>query len=263
MPLMKNKEKDIIKFLYNAECNAQEIVKITDQYPKLTVKEAYSLQHGLLAHKIYENGTKRIGIKLGLTSKEKQKMMGVNEAIYGYLHSDMIAYEWEPIEYSPLIHPKAEPEIAFLLGEDLQGEDVTARDVISATKYVAPALEIIDSRFKDFRFTLADVIADNCSSAKFIVGSRWVSPGAIDLGNIGMVLSKNGKVIATGSSAAVLGNPVTAITWAVHQLASKGEGLKKGDVVLSGAMSKAIAFNSNDSIVAQFNNLGSVSLYCE
>ncbi|MBP1947136.1 2-keto-4-pentenoate hydratase [Virgibacillus litoralis] len=263
MSLITNKEKEIINYLYAAEQDAVEVIKVTDDYPELTIEEAYGLQDGLLAHKLVENGTKKIGLKLGLTSKAKQEMMGVNEAIYGVLHNDMLAYEWEPVVHAQLIHPKAEPEIAFFMDQDLKGADITEEDVINATKYVAPAIEIIDSRYKDFKFTLVDVVADNCSSAKFIVGSKWVSPDTVDLGNIGMVMTKNGKVAATGSSAAVLGHPATAITWAVHQLAARGKGLKKGDIILSGAMSGAIAFDSGDSIIAEFDNLGSVSMFCK
>lgn len=263
MTALTKKETDIVDYLYKAERDVQEVVKVTDEHPELTIKEAYEIQDGLLARKLAESGTKTIGVKLGLTSKAKQEMMGVNEAIYGYLHNDMLAYEWEPITYAELIHPKVEPEIAFLLAEDLQGENITAEDVLKATKYVAPALEIIDSRYKDFKFTLVDVVMDNCSSSKFVVGSKWVAPDAIDLANIGMVMSKNGQVEQTGSSAAVLGHPATAIAWAVNELGALGKGVKKGDIVLSGAMSEAIAFKAGDSIIAEFDGLGSVSLYCK
>ncbi|MGN7399580.1 2-keto-4-pentenoate hydratase [Cytobacillus praedii] len=263
MNLLTNRDKEIINYLFAAERDAREVSKVTDKFPELTIEDAYLIQDGLLARKRMEEGTKTVGMKLGLTSKAKQKMMGVNEAIYGYLHSDMLAFEWEPISFSQFIHPKVEPEIAFLLAEDLKGENITIEDVLKATKYVAPALEVIDSRYKDFRFTLNDVIADNCSSAKFFVGSKWVSPSAIDIGSIGMVLSKNGKLEQTGSSAAVLGHPAAAIAWAVNQLHTIGKGLRKGDIVLSGAMSEAIAFQSGDSVIAAFDGLGSVSMYCE
>ncbi|MFK9091983.1 2-keto-4-pentenoate hydratase [Bacillus salipaludis] len=263
MTLLTNKNKEIIEYLYTAERDVREVIKVTDEYPELTVKDAYELQSGLLARKLAEAGTKTVGVKLGLTSKAKQEMMGVNEAIYGYLHSDMLAFEWEAVCYSELIHPKVEPEIAFLLGKDLQGENVTEEDVLEATQYVAPALEVIDSRYKDFRFTLVDVIADNCSSAKFVVGSKWVSPSSLDLGNVGMVMSKNGVVAQTGSSTAVLGHPATAIAWAVNELGARGKGLKKGDIILSGAISEAIAFKPGDSVIASFEGLGSVSMYCK
>ncbi|WP_303969030.1 2-keto-4-pentenoate hydratase [Sporosarcina ureae] len=255
--------QEIVEYLYTAERDAREVIKVTDKYPELTIEEAYKLQDKLLERRLKENETKHVGVKLGLTSKAKQLMMGVDEAIYGYLHEDMLCLEWEPVKYSDLIHPKVEPEIAFLLGEDLEGEHITAEDVIKATKYVAPALEVIDSRYKDFKFTLVDVIADNCSSVKFVVGSKWLSPESIQLDSIGMVMTKNGKVEQTGSSAAVLGHPAEAIAWSVKELSKRGKGLKKGDIVLSGAMSEAIAFVSGDSIVAQFDGLGSVSMFCK
>ncbi|MEK4026390.1 2-keto-4-pentenoate hydratase [Sporosarcina sp. FSL W7-1283] len=263
MTVLTDREKEIVDYLYTAERDAREVVKVTDKYSELTIEEAYELQDRLLERRLRENKTKNVGVKLGLTSKAKQVMMGVDEAIYGYLHADMLSTEWEPINYSDLIHPKVEPEIAFLLGADLEGEDVTAEEVIKATKYVAPALEVIDSRYKDFKFTLVDVIADNCSSIKFVVGSKWISPDSINLGTIGMVMSKNGKVMQTGSSAAVLGHPAEAIAWSVKELSKRGKGLKKGDIILSGAMSEAIAFESGDSVVAQFDGLGSVSMYCK
>lgn len=263
MILKTSSDQEIIEYLYCAERDVREVVKITDQHPELTIEQAYELQDGLLAHRAKENHTKQMGLKLGLTSKAKQEMMGVNEAIYGYLHADMLAYEWEPVKRSELIHPKVEPEIAFFLDQDLQGENVTEEDVLNATKYVAPALEIIDSRYKDFRFTLVDVVADNCSSSRFIIGGQLASPKDLDLGNVGMVMTKNGRVEQTGSSAAVLGHPATAIAWAAKQLAARGRGFTKGDVVLSGAMSEAISFESGDTIIAQFAELGSVLLSCE
>ena len=254
--------KDIIEYLLYAERDAHEVGKITDEYPEITIEEAYVLQDGLLRKRLQENHTKRVGIKLGLTSKEKQDMMGVKQPIYGYLHQDMLAYEWEPFYCSELIHPKIEPEIAFFIGEDILGENITEENILQATKYVAPAMEITDSRYKNFHFTLVDVIADNCSSAKFVVGSNLQSPHSIDLGNIGMVISKNGIVEQTGSSAAVLGHPLKAMASAANLLGKRGKGFKKGDIVLSGAMSEAIAIQAGDKVVADFDKLGTVSISC-
>ncbi|MGA4720945.1 2-keto-4-pentenoate hydratase [Fictibacillus nanhaiensis] len=251
---------DLVDYLLKAESDVTEVVKITDQYPELSIEEAYDLQKELIERRMEKTQTKRLGIKLGLTSKAKQEMMGVHEAIYGYLLSDMLAFEWEPLQQHRLIHPKAEPEIAFIMGEDLMGSDVTASDVMRAAKYVVAAIEVIDSRYKDFRFTLPDVVADNCSSAKLILGSKLVRPEDLDLANIGMVMSKNGEMMTTGAGSAVLGHPAEAVAWAVQKLAERGEGLLKGDIVLSGALSEAIAFDMDDTIVAQFDGLGSVTL---
>ncbi|MDQ0201430.1 2-keto-4-pentenoate hydratase [Neobacillus ginsengisoli] len=262
MTLIQGTEQEIVECLLTAEKEKREVEKITTRYPSLTVEQAYEIQEKLIERKEKE-GLRRVGVKLGLTSKAKQEMMGVHEAIYGYLLDDMLSPEWEPIPFGGFIHPKAEPEIAFLIDEDIQGTSVTADDILAVTKYIAPAIEIIDSRYLDFKFTLADVVADNCSSSKFIVGNKWVSPEALDLKEIGVYLSKNSEVVTVGTSAAVLGHPATAVAWAVNKLGETGRGLKKGDIVLSGAISEAISFQPGDTIVAQFAELGSVSFSCK
>lgn len=262
MTLTQGVDVEIVDYLYSAEKERREVVKITDKYPDLSFSEAYSLQEKLIQRR-EQDGSKRIGYKLGLTSKAKQQMMGVHEAIYGILTDDMLALEWEQMNYHELIHPKAEPEIAFFIGEDLQGTNVTGEDVLNITSYVAPAIEIIDSRYLNFKFTLADVIADNCSSSKFLIGSKWVSPKKLDLGNLGMVMSKNGEIAQVGASAAVLGHPATSVAWAVNKLGEVGKGIKKGDIILSGAISEAISFGPKDTIHVQFSELGSVSFGCK
>jgi len=262
MKTVQGADMEIVDYLLSAEKERREVVKITDKYPNLTFEDAYVLQEKLIQRKEQE-GARRIGLKLGLTSKAKQQMMGVHESIYGYLMDDMLALEWEPIDFNQLIHPKAEPEIAFFIGEDLQGTNITAADVLRVTQYVAPAIEIIDSRYLNFKFTLADVIADNCSSSRFIIGNKWLSPAGLDLANLGMFMSKNGEVATVGASAAVLGHPATSVAWAVNKLGEIGKGLKKGDLVLSGAISEAISFQPSDSVSAQFEELGSVSFTCK
>ncbi|MET3290481.1 UNVERIFIED_CONTAM: 2-oxo-3-hexenedioate decarboxylase [Brevibacillus sp. OAP136] len=261
MALNAEAQKEIVAYLLAAEKERREVVKVTENYPAMSIEDAYAIQEQLIAQKEAE-GERRIGLKLGLTSKAKQQMMGVHEAIYGYLTSGMLGLEWEPVDYQRFIHPKAEPEIAFFLGADLQGTNVTADDVLRATRYVSPAIEIIDSRYLNFKFTLADVVADNCSSACFTLGSKLVAPDQLDLAKVGMVFTKNGVVQATGAGAAVLGHPAEAVAWAVNKLGEKGKGLKKGDLILSGALSEAFAFEPGDTIHAQFDGLGSVSLAC-
>ncbi|WP_163103189.1 2-keto-4-pentenoate hydratase [Peribacillus alkalitolerans] len=262
MTLPKERDMDIVEYLYSAEKERREVVKVTDQFPDLTFDEAYSIQEKLIQRR-EKDGARRIGLKLGLTSKAKQQMMGVHESIYGYLTDDMLAFEWEPLEYNQFIHPKAEPEIAFFIKEDLQGTNITAEEVLRVTKYVAPAIEIIDSRYLNFKFTLADVIADNCSSSKLVIGSKWISPSTLDLAHLGLVMTKNGHVAQVGASAAVLGHPATSVAWAVNKLGEIGKGIKKGDIILSGGISEAINFEPSDSILVQFDQLGSVSFSCK
>ncbi|CAM3676076.1 2-keto-4-pentenoate hydratase [Mesobacillus zeae] len=262
MTIMKGVDLEIVEYLFSAEKECREVMKVTDRYPELTFDEAYSIQEKLIQRREMD-GVRKIGLKLGLTSKAKQEMMGVHEAIYGYLTDDMLALEWEPVDFTDFIHPKAEPEIAFFINEELQGTNVTAEDVLRVTKFVAPAIEIIDSRYLNFKFTLADVIADNCSSSKLIIGSKWMSPAGLELGQLGMVMTKNGQVVQTGSSAAVLGHPAVSVAWAVNKLGERGKGINKGDVILSGAVSEAISFEQNDTILVQFAELGGVSFSCK
>ncbi|MFD1737430.1 2-keto-4-pentenoate hydratase [Bacillus salitolerans] len=262
MTLASTIETEIVEYLYTAEKEKREVVKVTDHYPNLSFSDAYSIQQKLIERHL-QDGSRCIGYKLGLTSKAKQQMMGVHEAIYGYLTDDMLSLEWEPLEYKQFIHPKAEPEIAFLIDEDLKGTNLTAEDVLRVTKYVAPAIEIIDSRYLNFKFTLTDVIADNCSSAKFLMGSKWMSPSRLDLGNLGVFMSKNGEVVQVGASAAVLGHPATSVAWAVNKLGEVNKGIKKGEIILSGAISEAISFKPGDTIHVQFSDLGSVAFSCK
>src|SRR5699024_3339562 len=189
----ESQTKDIVEYLLHAELDVHEVDKITNDYPDISIETAYKIQDKLLETRLDEVKTKKVGVKLGLTSEAKQKMMGVNEAIIGDLHEDMLAYEWEPLERDTLIHPKVEPEIAFFIDKDIQGDNITGEDILNSSKYIAPALEVIDSRYKDFKFTLRDVIADNCSSKKFVIGSKLMLADSIDLSNIGMTLSKNGN----------------------------------------------------------------------
>lgn len=263
MALTTVQMEEIIENLYSAEKECREVIKVTDKYADMTIEEAYIIQDKLMKRNQNE-GRRKIGVKLGLTSKPKQQMMGVHEAIYGVLMDNMLCLEWEPVPFSELIHPKAEPEIAFFIGEDINGPNVTGADVLKATKYIAPAIEIIDSRYKDFKFTLNDVVADNTSSAKFLVGSKLTSPIGLDLANLGAIMTKNGELVQTGAGAAILGHPAVSVAWAVNKLAEQGkEGFKKGEIVLSGAITEAVSFVPGDSILVEFAELGSVSFTCK
>lgn len=262
MAVTQEVQSELVEYLLMAQRERREVEKLTAKYPDLPIETAYEIQAKLIA-RMEADGERCIGLKLGLTSRAKQQMMGVHEAIYGYLTDGMLALEWESLSCQRFIHPKAEPEIAFLMGEDLAGTAVTAEDVLRATRYVAPAIEIIDSRYENFRFTLPDVVADNCSSSAFLVGSKWVSPHEFDLALTGVVMSKNGVTQTTGSGAAVLGSPAAAMAWAVNKLGERGLGLKKGQIVLSGAITEAIAFEPGDVITVTVDGLGSVSFGCQ
>jgi 2-oxo-3-hexenedioate decarboxylase len=245
--------------LFEAEKNKKAIDKFVDKYPELDEALAYQIQDRLVEMKVKEENTKRVGWKLGLTSKAKQQMIGVHEPSYGVLLQSMQLHEGEPISIAPFIHAKAEPEIAFVLNKELKGPHVSVADVLNATKYVAPAIEIIDSRFYGFKFTLPDAVSDNSSSSKFIIGERFYSPEGLDLKLMGFVYRQNGEVAATGAGAAVMGHPARAIAWLANKLYKVDQSLKPGEVILSGSLSAALEITPGDQFTASFDGIGSVN----
>lgn len=223
----------------------------------LTVDAAYDIQDAVLDRAV-AGGETIVAAKLGLTSRAKQQQMGVSEALYGWLTDRHRLDPGQPLDSGCLIQPRAEPEIAFITSHDLEGP-VGLHDVLAATAAVAPALDILDSRFAGYSFTLADVVADNCSAGAFVVGDP-VPPDGLDLALIGCVFEKNGEVVGTAAGAAVLGHPAAAMAWFVRKLAERGRGLPAGSLVLPGALTEAFPIAPGDSLVASFGRIGSVEL---
>jgi len=204
-----------------------------------------------------------VGHKVGLSSAAMQKMMGVDEPDYGHLLADMEVFEDVPVRASNYLYPRVEVEVGFILAEDLPGAGCTEDDVIAATAAYAPAIELIDSRITDWKIALCDTIADNASSAGFVLGPQRVSPKDIDIRGIDAVLHRNGEVVAEGRSDAVLGNPVTAVAWLARKVDGFGVRLKAGDIVLPGSCTRAIDAGPGDEFRAEFAGLGSVRLSFE
>jgi 2-oxo-3-hexenedioate decarboxylase len=246
----------IAEWLNAAELERREVTRITETYPNLSIEEAYTIQERLVGLKL-ENNYRILGAKMGLTSRAKMQQMGVEEPIYGYIFDYMAVNNGE-ISLSELIHPKVEAEIAFVVGKEIQGPGVTADDVLASTDYVLPALEIIDSRYKDFKFTLPDVIADNASSSRVVFGSQIQHLDKLELDLLGVTLKINGKIKDLGSGAAVLGHPANSVAMLANMLSRKGLKLKKGDIILSGAITSAFMLTAGDSVLAKFDGLGSV-----
>jgi 2-oxo-3-hexenedioate decarboxylase len=244
--------------LFLAEKRGEPIQKLVDRYPELNVDLAYKVQKRLIERKCQEEDTKIIGWKLGLTSKAKQEMMGVHEPTYGVLLENMQLTSDGYISLKSLIHPKIEPEIAFIFKEELKGPGVTVAEVLQKTAYIAPALEIIDSRYQNFSFTLADVIADNSSSSRFILGEQFTKYQGEDLSLIGMVFKKNGSIVSTSAGASVLGHPARAVAWMVNKLSNYNQWVKPGEVVLSGALTGAIEIKEGDVFSMSLDRFGSV-----
>jgi 2-keto-4-pentenoate hydratase len=192
-----------------------------------------------------------------------QQMMGVDEPDYGHLLDEMQVFEDVPVKAGRYLYPRVEVEVGFILSADLPGADCTEDDVLAATEALVPSIELIDTRITDWKIALCDTIADNASSAGFVLGEARVLPADIDVKAIDAVLTRNGEVIAEGRSDAVLGNPVTAVAWLARKVESFGVRLRKGDVVLPGSCTKAIDARSGDQFVADFTGLGSVHLSFE
>jgi 2-oxo-3-hexenedioate decarboxylase len=244
--------------LLAAEAERREIERI-DPDSRLSEDEAYRLQFAAVAAKIARGDTV-IGLKTGLTSQAKQATMGVHQPIFGHLLASTVVPEGEPVRCAELIHPRAEPELAFLLADDLGGGYVTAAQACAATALVFPAVEIIDSRFANFRFGLTDVIADNTSAARVIFGSNGIGALDTDLRLIGMVYTKNGIVESTAAGASILGNPWEALAWLARRASQLGLSLKAGEMVLAGALADAVFVNPGDSVRVEFAGLGGLTV---
>jgi 2-oxo-3-hexenedioate decarboxylase len=242
--------------LAKAVAGRTAIAPLSDDQPGLDAAAAYAVQ--AVAR---EQAGPLAGWKLGVTSRAKQAQVGVHEPVRGFLASANALDLGEPLVTGALIQPRAEPEIVFILGRDLSGPSVTAADVLAATAGVAAGIEILDSRFLDYRFTLPDVIADNTSAGRFIVGAP-VPPDGIDLRLAGVVLEHNGDVVATAAGAAALGHPAASVAWLVRSLAADGEGLRAGQVVLSGGLTAAVPVRAGDVVVASIDRLGTIELAC-
>lgn len=244
--------------LYQAEMNRTPIAPLTETYPGLTPADAYAIQQVMMSKRL--EGHKIVGRKVGLTSKPMQQMLNVNSPDFGLLLDDMAVLDSGDCPLDELIQPKIEPEIAFVLGKDLSGPNLTVEQVLDATAYIAPALEIVDSRIKDWKIKLGDTIADNASSARFVLGPAIALAANYDLRLMGMVMEQNGQLVDTGAGAAALGHPANAVAWLGNTLAEFGVSLKAGDVILPGALCKAVNCNRGDTFRADFAGLGSVSV---
>ena len=223
----------------------------------LEVERAYELQDEL----IELLGKRPVAAKLGLTSVAKQQQMNVAEPAYGWLLEGSQVEVGTELSCGELIQPRCEPEIAFLVGHDLEGPDVTATDVLVATAAVMPAIDVLDSRYAGYRFTLPAVVADNISSARFALGSPVPATG-LDLRLLGCVLEVDGRLVATAAGAAVLDHPAAAVAWFVRSLARRGRRLEAGTVVLAGALTAAFPVQPGSVVRATVDRLGSVELRC-
>jgi 2-keto-4-pentenoate hydratase len=257
--LTEDQRQQAAQALWAAEQTRIAIPPLTAEHPAMDVVDAYEIQLINIRRRLDAGHLVR-GHKVGLSSKAMQEMMGVDEPDYGHLLDDMFVFEDEVVDTAELCYPRVEVEVGFILGDSLPAPGCNAADVLRATAYVVPALEIIDSRIENWKISLCDTIADNASSCRVVIGARATRIDQVDLRTVGATLRRNGNIIATGSAGAVLGNPVTAVAWLANKVHRFGVKLEAGHVVLPGSCTRAYDVSPGDNLRADFDTLGGVSI---
>ena len=245
--------------LYDALKACRVVDPLTSRHADITVEDAYRIQQRLLSRRLAA-GERVIGKKIGVTSKAVMDMLGVYQPDFGYLTDAMVYNEGEAIPAATLIQPKAEGEIAFVLKKTLKGPGVTAADVLAATDGVMACFEIVDSRIRDWKIKIQDTVADNASCGVFVLGERLVDPRTVDLNTCGMILEKNGEIVATGVGAAALGAPANAVAWLANTLGRLGIAIEAGEVVLSGSLAIMVPVKAGDNLRVTIGGIGGCSV---
>ncbi|GHU28759.1 2-oxo-hepta-3-ene-1,7-dioic acid hydratase [Betaproteobacteria bacterium] len=255
--LNENECREIAQALLSAGNNHRPIIKPSLSYPALEIGDAYRIQD-FWAEAKTAGGVRLVGHKIGLTSKVMQRTAQIDEPDYGRIFSDTVYGDGARIDSSNFINARVEIELAFIMGEDVEGPDVQLYDVLRATEFVVPALEINDFRTQMPR-TLADTVADNAAFGAVVVGSP-VPPCDVNLRWVGATLSKNGAIEESGLSAAVMGHPAASVAWLVNKLHSLGGKLEKGQLVLAGSFTRPVDISAGDVIHADYGTLGTISM---
>jgi 2-oxo-3-hexenedioate decarboxylase len=238
-----------------AVTTATPVAQLTDEHP-LSLDEAYAVQRAGVALR-EARGDRQVGVKLGFTSKAKAEQMGVSDVIVGVVTEQMHVEDGAGVDVGRMVHPRIEPEVAYRLGRAVDPSDPDS-DIASAVDAVAPALEIIDSRYRDFRFRLEDVVADNTSAAAFVIGP-WQEPG-LDLSDQAVELRVDGTPVETGSTSAILGHPDRALDAVLRMAAQHGIELPAGTILLAGAATAAVPLVAGVVVEASIAGLGTVSV---
>ncbi|MFP6780211.1 MAG: 2-oxo-3-hexenedioate decarboxylase [Gammaproteobacteria bacterium] len=244
--------------LENAELNRSPIAKITDEFPSLDWDDAYAIQGKIRERKV-SRGIKVAGLKAGLTSQAKMKQMNVSEPVFGFMCDYGSRADGGEVEIDGFIAPRVEAEIAFVTKSEIKGP-CHIGTVLQATDFVLPAVEILDSRYENFKFDLISVVADNTSAAGFVTGGNSRRVEDIDLRTLGIVLEKNGEVVELAAGAAVLGHPAESVVMLANMLARKGESIPAGTFIMTGGVTAAVGVERGDHIAVRYQHLGSVSM---
>lgn len=259
MKLDKNAIAGLAEHLENAELQVRDVTKITDEYPQMDWDDAYAIQDEIRRRK-ESRGHKTAGLKCGLTSFAKMKQMGVETPVFGFVSDYMARPDGGEIKMSELIHPKVEAEICIVTKAPLRGPGCHIAAVMAATELVVPAVEIIDSRYRDFKFDLKSVIADNTSASRFVIGGRSRDLDELDLRTLGVVLEINGEIQTMAAGAAVLGHPLAAVAMLANHLGARGQEIPAGSFIMTGGVTEAVAVKAGDNVIVRYQDLGSVSM---
>jgi len=255
--------EEVARALADAEATVRGIPPLRSTWPELDTTDAYEIQLVNVGRRVAAGGVV-VGHKVGLTSLAMQQMLGVESPDYGHLFDDMSVANEGSISSERFVAPRAEPEVAFVLKHRLSGPGLSVDDVLGATDYVVPALELIDSRIKSWQIGLVDTIADNASSAGFVLGEPRTPagmPGLADLlGDAAVALVVDGEPVEKGSTQAVLGHPALAVAWLAETLSGYGVGLEPGHIVLPGSCTRAVDAHAGAVVRAEFGGLGEVEV---
>jgi 2-oxopent-4-enoate hydratase len=251
--------KRCAELLAEAEFQRRPVRPLTEQFPRLSVIDAYRVQQANVSRRV-QRGERVVGHKVGLTAKAMQDLFGVREPDYGTLLDAMVHDADQPLDLSRLIDPQIEVEPAFVLGERLAGPKVSLADVLAATEYVSVCFEVIDSRIEDWRIKIQDTVADNGSSARVVLGALRVKPSGLALEKLDTTLELDGHVLATGNTGAILGHPANGVAWLANAIAAFGEALEAGDVVLPGTCTRSCRLAGHRRVTGRIAGLGEVSL---
>ena len=237
--------KKIAAALYQAEKTNRPIPLLTEAYPSITQDDAYAIQQEGLALRMAD-GAKIVGRKIGITSRGMMEQMHCDTPDYGCLLAHTLVQEGSPCRLSELNIPIVEGELAFIMGEDLEGDVITQADIMNGTAWVLPCFEVCDARYPAWKVTVRDTISDNAGASRFMIGSSVRKLSEIRPRNIGMIIEKNGELLGSAAGAEVMGSPVNSVTWLANKLLEYGTCLRKGDIVLSGAFLAADPAEAGD-----------------
>lgn len=251
--------KEIARILVETEDSHGCTDKPSEKYPEMNIEDSYKIQKEVFKIKT-DRGERIIGKKIGLTSEGIRKQIGVYEPDFSLISDANFLRNGDALDIDKMNIPRLEPELTFVLKEDLKGTTITNWDVMQATLGVMASFEIVDTRYRDYQFTICDTVADSASYGKIITANKIVPLDNLDLSNIGLSVYKNGKLQKTATSAEVMGNPINSVTWLANKMIELGQYLKKGDVILSGSFTPIFDLEKGDYFEAYFAGIGEIKL---